>query len=422
MRSWVLTIVILIAIIGLVGVQMRLLWIGVKLEMRQFEGDVKVALAKFQGDILENNELENQLGQDLVSAKINQINDTTTLNILRTDLQQRLIEKNIYTDFSIAVTDRSSLWILMQDEQVSLDEFRFDVFRVFLGSEIQQLTGMECYLHLHISQLFPYLLKQLYYLIVPSFLFLIAILICLILLFSMLQNLRKLNQIKNDFINNLTHELKTPVFSIGLTSKLLQKEPERVKEFANLIQKENTKLKQHIDKVLELASIEQGKKHFQFEKTNLYAFIQTVASSFTHRIEAQQGTLQLDFQAKDIIIPIDQHHFSNALLNILDNALKYNQNIPFITISVQQRKRHIIISIKDNGMGIPVEHQKNIFDKFYRTPKGNQHDIRGFGLGLSYVKQVIKAHQGHITVESAVGVGTTFFIQLPIPLTSRYNN
>ncbi len=407
---------ILVALIGLAGIQMRLLWIGMNLEMRQFESAVEVAISKFQGELLAKDVLEAQLSQAINTQKTSP-SDTThraVLDTLRQHMQKRLEDQDIYTDFSIAITDKSALWTLLHDGAVSIHTFRFNSFRIYLGSTVQQLTGMECYLHLHIAHLFYYLLRQLYYLIVPSLLFLFMLLSCLILLLRQTSNLRHLNQIKNDFINNLTHELKTPVFSIGLSSKLIQKQPERALELLPIIEQENNKMRQHVDKVLELASLEQKKHHFQMVQKDAHQVIQQVVNTFFPTLELNKAELHLQLEAPQTLVLLDESHFANALFNILDNALKYNDRTPEITISTFNVSKNIVIHIQDNGIGISAEHQKYVFEKFYRIPKGNTHAVKGFGLGLSYAKQVVETHKGTITLQSELGVGTTFIIKIPL--------
>lgn len=407
---------ILVALIGLAGVQMRLLWIGMNLEMRQFESAVEVAISKFQGELLAKDLLETQLSQAINTQKTSPSDTThrTVLDTLRQHMQKRLEDQHIHTSFSIAITDKSALWTLLHDGAVPIHTFRFNSFRIYLGSTIQQLTGMECYLHLHIAHLFYYLLRQLYYLIVPSILFLLMLLSCLILLLRQTSNLRHLNQIKNDFINNLTHELKTPVFSIGLSSKLIKKQPERALELIPIIEQENNKMRQHVDKVLELASLEQKKHHFQMVQKDAHQVIQQVVNTFFPTLELNKAKLHLQLEAPQTLVLLDESHFANALFNILDNALKYNDKIPKISILTFNLSKDIVIHIQDNGMGISAEYQRYVFEKFYRIPKGNTHAVKGFGLGLSYAKQVVETHKGIITLQSELGVGTTFIIKIPL--------
>ncbi len=414
-QGWLIGL-ILIALIGLVGVQMRLLWIGMNLEMRQFERAVEVAISKFQGEILAEDVLEEQLSQAINAQKARPSDSThqAVLDTLRQHMQERLKDQHIHADFSIAITDKSALWTLLHDSAVPIHTFRFNSFRIYLGSTIQQMTGMECYLHLHIVHLFYYLLRQLYYLIVPSLLFLLMLLSCLILLLRQTSNLRHLNQIKNDFINNLTHELKTPVFSIGLSSKLIQKQPERASELIPIIEQENNKMRQHVDKVLELASLEQKKHHFQMVHRDVHQVIEQLVNTSFPTLELNKAKLQLQLNAQQTLLQLDEPHFANALFNIIDNALKYNNKTPEITISTFNLSKNMIINIQDNGIGISAEHQKYIFEKFYRISKGNTHSVKGFGLGLSYTKQVVEAHKGHLTLQSELGMGSTFIIKIPL--------
>ena len=262
-------------------------------------------------------------------------------------------------------------------------------------------------------------MAELDYLIIPSIFCLLVLLICFWLLVNILQKEQKLNAVKNDFINNLTHELKTPSFSISLSSKLardnLRKgQYNKVAEFLQIIENENDKLKLHADKVLELASLENPRRQLQKEKSDLHILITEVAGGYLQKIKDRDGEIRIELKANDFILNIDKTHFKNALGNLIDNALKYGGEKPFIDIVSMTEKKVLLIKIKDNGPGVPIADQKYIFDKFYRIPSAGNSHVKGFGLGLNYVKQVVEAHGGKVSVESKIGEGSVFIIRLPL--------
>jgi two-component system phosphate regulon sensor histidine kinase PhoR len=224
--------------------------------------------------------------------------------------------------------------------------------------------------------------------------------------------------VKNDFINNLTHELKTPVFSISLLTKvfkehLKQNKTEKLEAYLDLLEKENTKLKGHIDKVLELASLENGKYNLQKEPCDFHELINDAVAGFSLKLEAQQGKLQKTFQAMSTKLAIDRTHFKNVIQNLLDNAIKYSKGQPDIQIFTQSDQHKLSIMVSDKGIGIAPEHQRHLFDKFYRVTNGNIHPVKGFGLGLSYVKYIVEAHGGSISVDSKKDEGATFTLEIP---------
>ncbi len=298
-------------------------------------------------------------------------------------------------------------------------KFHFYEYAVPLGDYFSTHLFKEKTLHIDIENLFTYLLAELDYLVVPSVLCLLALLISLALLIHILQREQKLNSIKNDFINNLTHELKTPIFSISLSNKmakenLTKSNYEKVIEFLSIIENENNKLKTHTEKVLELASLENPNHQLQKEDTDLHILLNEVANEFSQKIKTKNGHLEMQLNASHFNLKADKNHFKNTIYNLLDNALKYGKEKPTIKIISKNEKQLFILKIKDNGPGISAADQKYIFDKFYRIPTNNAQHVKGFGLGLNYVKQVVKAHGGKVGVESKIGEGAVFIVRLPL--------
>ena len=229
---------------------------------------------------------------------------------------------------------------------------------------------------------------------------------------------KKLSIIKNDFINNMTHELKTPISTISLASQMLQdgtiiNTPKTVEHVSKVINEESKRLSFQVEKVLQMAVFNEGRLKMKFKEFNLNETIRTVLNNFDIRIKNKNGALKSELNAQSTIIKGDEVHITNVMFNLLDNAMKYSNGDPEITVSTEDRNDHVVVMVKDNGIGIPKEHQTQIFDRFYRVPTGNVHNVKGFGLGLSYVKQVIDLHNGKIKVDSAVNKGTVFSIFLP---------
>ncbi|MEN8122677.1 MAG: HAMP domain-containing sensor histidine kinase [Bacteroidota bacterium] len=230
---------------------------------------------------------------------------------------------------------------------------------------------------------------------------------------------KQLSEIKNDFINNMTHELKTPISTISLASQMIKDKsiPVAVKNFdqiSSIIENESKRLGFHVEKVLQMAIIDKGGLQLKRKKLNVHSLLKHILINTNLKIKDQNGLLRNELKATDFEILADELHISNVFANLLDNAIKYSKNIPEIEVYTKNLNGHIIISIKDNGIGIRKENQKKIFEKFYRVPTGNLHDVKGFGLGLSYVKKIIEEHKGHINLTSETGKGSKFDVYLPI--------
>ena len=230
---------------------------------------------------------------------------------------------------------------------------------------------------------------------------------------------RRLSEIKNDFINNMTHELKTPVSTISLASQMLkdkslQLDSEKIGRISNIIDDESKRLSFQIDKVLQTSIFEKGGTHFKFKEIEVHELITVAVLNMNLKVKSKGGSIITDLQATNSRINADEMHITNVIFNLLDNAVKYSkEDVPAeIKISTKNIKEFLQVEISDNGIGVSKENQKKIFNKFYRVQKGNLHDVKGFGLGLNYVKRVIEEHKGTITVTSELGKGTTFIIQL----------
>lgn len=229
---------------------------------------------------------------------------------------------------------------------------------------------------------------------------------------------KRLSEIQKDFINNMTHEFKTPISTIAVSTEVLKdtsivQQPERLHQYATIIENENKRLKQHVERVLQMASLDKEDVGLKKETINLHEVIEDVVNSMLIALNEKEGTIQLHLDALSPEIKADRHHLTNVIFNLVDNAIKYCTEKPEVTITTAQQPNGIRLTIQDNGIGISEENKKRIFQKFYRVPTGNIHDVKGFGLGLHYVKQIVEAHRGRITVNSQPGNGCIFTLELP---------
>jgi two-component system phosphate regulon sensor histidine kinase PhoR len=229
---------------------------------------------------------------------------------------------------------------------------------------------------------------------------------------------RKLSILKNNFINNMAHEFKTPMSTISLTSELLFK-PEiyeshdKISQYATIIHEENNKLIHNVDRILQIALLEKGKLKLNKENVDVHSVLDSVIKNFSVKLENINGKISTNYSATEYYINVDKLHFYNILSNLIDNSIKYCTTQPEIIISTKNNDKGLIINISDNGIGINNENQKHIFKQFFRVDTGNIQDIRGFGLGLFYVKTMIEEHNGTIRIQSEINKGSNFEIFLP---------
>jgi len=276
------------------------------------------------------------------------------------------------------------------------------------------------YMKLYFPSKGDYLSKSVSFLI-PSILFSVILLVTFTITIFIIFRQKKLSEMKNDFINNMTHELKTPVSTISIAAQMMKdadisKSPEAFKHISTVINDETKRLGFLVEKVLQMSLFENRKATFKLKELDVNDLIASVANTFELKVQQVGGSIDIDLQAEDSAILGDQMHITNMLFNLMDNAVKYRrENVPLrLMARTRNEGDKVIIAIEDNGIGVKKENLKKIFDKFYRVPTGNVHNVKGFGLGLAYVRKVVEDHQGSIRAENGLGnIGTTFIISLP---------
>lgn len=252
----------------------------------------------------------------------------------------------------------------------------------------------------------------------------LLIIVSLILLFfgftlSVILRQKRISEVKTDFINNMTHEFKTPISTIALSSETLLRDnftndEERLKKYAGIIYKENKRLENQVERVLNIAKLNKDDLVLKKSEVDIHEILEQAAESFRINQLQSNGEIVLNLKADEHQILADDVHITNVVFNLVENAVKYTMGNPKIILSTSNLKKGVLIDIEDNGIGIRKENLKQIFDKFYRVSTGNIHDVKGFGLGLFYVKTIVEAHNGTINVKSQAGEGSTFSIWLPI--------
>ncbi len=282
----------------------------------------------------------------------------------------------------------------------------------------------------YLSVYFPhqkrYLLSSMWFMLVVSGAFLMALIFSFYYTISTIFKQKKLSEIKNDFISNMTHEFKTPISTISLACEVLndksvEKSPDRMSKYVTMIGDENKRLSLLVENILQTAILDKGKFKLKLASVDIHNLIEQTITNIKLQVENKDGEISTELNAKNHIVNADRVHVTNIVFNLIDNALKYASEKPEIIVSTKNDAEGIFISVKDNGIGISKENQKRIFDTMYRVPTGNVHNVKGFGLGLSYVKAIVEKHNGSIAVESEINKGSTFTIYLPFELKNEEN-
>ncbi len=328
--------------------------------------------------------------------------------------------------FEFAITSRSDNYqVEVQSPkflQESLDTVNYKqrIMPIFpqAGSAIE---GMIPYEHLFI--ILPDFKNQVWQsltlMVIGSLLFTIIIFTAFYLTLKTMLNQRKLSSTKSDFINNMTHEFKTPLATISLAVDAIRNEKvindkEKLSYFSSIIKDENKRMNRQVETILQAALMEKQDLRLNFKPLHVHEVLNSVMDNYRLQLQSKNATAEIKLNAQNDLINADEIHFSNLLSNLIDNAIKYSNETLHLKIATHSTAKKLCIQIMDNGIGMSKETVKRIFEKFYRAHTGNLHNVKGFGLGMSYVKNLIDEHKGKVKVESVLGKGSTFTIELPL--------
>lgn len=409
-----------LALIGIVGIQIYWLFTTWSMQQTQLDENIWLALKDVSAEI---NTLHDCQPNDL--NPVQQINETCYLVDVSCDFNQTNLEYliqtnfnkrdiNIEHEFAIFNCDSNVLnYIGKYDETGGLVTNVGDLNYCY-NPENHDLVYFFC---INISGRNVYLFKKMQLWLVLSFFVLIIVLFFTYTIFSFFKQ-KQLAELQKDFINNMTHEFKTPISSINIASDVLlsydkQQIPERFTNYAKIVKQENARLNKQVENVLRAARIERGKTVMDQEKLDLNEVISHVFTDNLFPNHQKSIEINRALNAKNAQIKADKLHLTNILLNLADNAIKYNNDQVHIVISTENKGRYILLKLKDNGLGISKKYQKKVFNKFFRVPTGNVHDVKGFGLGLFYVNQVCESHKWKIELQSEINSGTAFTIAIP---------
>ncbi len=403
-----------------------------------FETNHKIISQKYGGDTVTIEIMDstpskfNALNKGLWNQKTNIVEElvsdifsfdffgSTAERITQPDLDsiiESVLKKNgINTKYQMGVFDIMNHSIYEGDSDSQNDLYE-SPFKISLFPN--DIFGSPVYLSMYFPNENAFILKSMWMMLAISAIFVLIIIFAFYYSISTIFKQKKLSIIKNDFINNMTHELKTPISTISLACEALNdSEIKNSKEtqgrFVNMINEENKRLGVLVENVLQSAVIDKGELKLQEEIFNIHEVIDRAVKNVKIQVEKKNGQIIVSKLATKVQVYADNVHITNVIYNLLDNANKYIAIQPSIEITTEDIVGGIVIKVKDNGVGISKENQKKIFEKLYRVPTGNVHDVKGFGLGLSYVKAIVEKHGGTINVESTLGKGSTFVMTLPI--------
>ena len=369
--------------------------------------------------------------QDLVYTQ-RPIEERVNRFLLDSLLKKELVQNGITLPYEFAVRAQAGRNLLFSTADLNSGAWEQRAYKASLFPS-EMLSGNNL-LYVYFPDQQQYILRKMSVMFGSSGVLLLVILVCFYMAVSAILRQKKLSDIKNDFINNMTHEFKTPISTIALATDMAREStlasataeafaapgapaaelPARLDRYLGIIQEENKRLGTHVEKVLQMALLDKGEVKFKQGEVNMHDVIAKVLNSLSVQIEQRNGEVELDFEATDELVKGDEVHLSNVLYNLVDNAIKYSPDELHLTVSTANEQGGIRISVADRGLGLSREQTQRIFDKFYRVPTGNLHNVKGFGLGLSYVKKMVTAHGGTIHVASQVGKGSVFNIWLPI--------
>lgn len=404
-----------ISIAGITATQIYWVRKAFDLKENQFNHDVTSSLTNVANKIVEISKMPSAANNPVKQLSTNYfvvlVNGPIDSNLLEFLLTTEFEKRNITTNFEYGIYDCMEK-CMAGGKNVSPQKISN---RASIG-ELPTWNKDGYYFGVMFSGVEANLLSQMGIWGFSSIVLLIVIFFFVYTLFVILKQ-RRLSEIQKDFINNMTHEFKTPISTIAISTQVLKDPgivqfPERLLNYATIIENENHRLKQQVERVLQMARSEKEDLGLKKETLDFHDLIREAVNNKS--FQTAPVSMQLNLEATPSLVYVDKLHLVNVIYNLLDNAIKYNNTNPQIQITTRVQNKMFQIEIQDNGIGIHKDNLKKIFNRFYRVPTGNRHDVKGFGLGLSYVKRIIEAHLGKITVASQPEQGSLFTIQLPL--------
>ncbi len=413
-----------IALAGIIFIQFYWIRNAILLQEEQFDSRVRVALKGAVNQMYENK--SDTCAEGLFCSRNCHRKDSMLQNGLNVDVLKPLIiaefsEAGLHGPYVYGIFSPKAL----QPEYISKRGFEEQLLK---SNHIASLSCIFKNDEMVLGAWFPdernRAMHSIFWWLLTCFILLTVLVFGFIFTIYSFLRQKKISEMKSDFVNNITHEFKTPIATISLASEMLLKpsvlaSETKARKYAGIIYDENIRLKNQVENVLQLASLDRGTFNLKYKSIDLHQLIHKVVESFQLLVKEKNGSVKLLLNATLHQSYADSMHIENVIVNLLDNAEKYSSGSPDITISTFNRNDHIVVAVEDKGIGISKENQKRIFRKLYRVHTGNLHDVKGFGLGLYYVKSLIEAHNGNVNLHSEPGKGSRFEISLPLDYLSH---
>jgi len=402
------------------------------IKQNEYEGDSTQAITDYPAKFKENTTDLGKLKMELIENRAAMFNDIfdelVSINIykdykpnvdsllLDSLLRSELYQNGIFAEYGYNIEEVPQAdFKEVENSSVSMD-ITNKYYTVNLSPNNVFIKPI--YLTLHFPHRQNYLMKTMWLTLSMSAFVILVLIGSFFYTINTIRRQKKYTQIKNDFIGNMTHEFKTPISTIALASEMLSdrdvaKTPEKLDRFVGMIKEENKRLGVLVETVLQTAVLDKGDFKLKRSEFDLHEVINSAIEKVQLQVGQKQGNLQAALNAQNPVLFADKVHVTNIVYNLLDNAMKYSKEVPEISISTQNVREGILLSVEDKGIGISKENLKKVFEQFFRVSSGNVHNVRGFGLGLSYVKAIVQKHGGEVTVESELGKGTIFKVYLP---------
>jgi two-component system, OmpR family, phosphate regulon sensor histidine kinase PhoR len=406
MKTSTLRMVVVLAAFSLAGITItQVYWVRKAFDLQQddFNRQVNTALLSVAQQFFKINNTPSPANNPVVQVSTNyyavMLNSDINPNVLEFLLQTEFERRNIKADFEYGIYDCSQE-CMVYGKAVSTRTIK----REMDFSVLPKLANVSYYFGVRFPNREVQLVNQMGIWTFSSLVLLVVIIFFAYALFVIFRQ-RRLSEIQKDFINNMTHEFKTPLSTISLSAEVLKQQADtpqtdRLLSYTNIIQQETQRMRQHLERMLQVARLDNPVMQLKSERVDMHELIRNTISSMQPILQEKNASVVFVFESTQPHVLGDTHHLGNVIFNILDNALKYTNVQPEITITTQHHGKKLQVSFTDNGIGVAQEHQKKIFQKFYRVPTGNVHNVKGFGLGLSYVKQVMYAHKGAVSLSS----------------------
>lgn len=422
MKNATIRLIFILALLSAAGIiATQVYWVkrAYDLEEKEFNLNVNTGLRNVALKIWEMKKIQplvyNVVDQVAPEYFIVQINDHVDADVLKHFLTVEFEKRNLLTDFEYGMYDCMSDTIMNYHYvQMSGNNEKFTPTAI---KDFPMLSKENYYFGVMFPHRKNFVASQLSIWILSSLVLLCVLVFLGYVVFVILKQ-KRLSEVQKDFVNNMTHEFKTPLATIQLSAEVLRnpdivQKPQRLLNYATIIDKEAAQLALQVERVLQMAHAEKGEIQLRSQSIVWQDLVKEVANSFEHLLLRKNAALHLHLPEHQIVSAGDKLHLKNAISNLIDNALKYAEENPVIDIHLKENNKQIRVDVSDNGIGIDKVHQKMLFKRFYRVPTGNIHDVKGFGLGLNYVRIIARAHGGEVICNSKPGKGSTFSLVFP---------